>query len=77
MSCCGRQRVAMSGERINAVDQGAPLWFLYAGVRAIVVKGTATGHIYRFAPGCALRVHGSDAPSMREIPGLRRRDVST
>jgi len=54
----------------------AAVRFSYAGVRTIVVRGAATGHIYRFAPGTSLRVHGSDAPSMREIPGLRRGDIS-
>ena len=58
------------------VEEGVAVRFSNAGVRTILVKGAATGHIYRFAPGTSLRVHGSDAPSMREIPGLRQRDIS-
>jgi hypothetical protein len=77
MSCCGRQRAMMiAHERAGDEDESAPVWFLYAGVRTIVVKGGATGHVYRFAPGHMLRVHGDDASSMREIPGLRPRDLT-
>jgi hypothetical protein len=74
MSCCGRQRTMMASERAGGEDESTPIWFLYAGVRTILVKGGATGHVYRFAPGQVLRVHSGDAASMREIPGLRPRD---
>ena len=76
MSCCGRQRSMMARERAGDEEERAPIWFLYAGVRTIIVKGGATGHVYRFAPGEILRVYGGDAASMREIPGLRPRDVT-
>lgn len=76
MSCCGKQRTAMMAERTSDIDDTPPVWLSYAGVRAIVVKGPATGRVYRFAPGNWLRVHGSDAPSMRDIPGLKKRDVT-
>ncbi len=66
----------MARERAGDEDESAPIWFLYAGVRTIIVKGGATGHVYRFAPGEILRVHSGDAASMREIPGLRPRDVT-
>jgi hypothetical protein len=77
MSCCGRQRAAMVVARTGDIEESEPVWLSYAGVQAIVVKGTATGHVYRFSPGNWLRVHGSDAPSMREIPGLKNRDVTS
>jgi hypothetical protein len=67
----------MMAERTGAIEKSEAVLISYAGVRAIVVKGPATGRIYRFAPGNWLRVHGSDAPSMREIPGLKKRDVNT
>ena len=73
MSCCGRQR-AMTVEPTGAVGESEPLWISYSGAGVVVVKGPATGHVYRFSPGSWRRVHGSDAPSMRGIPGLRRRD---
>jgi hypothetical protein len=76
MSCCGRQRAAMMAERTGDVDESEPIWLSYAGVRAILVNGPATGRVYRFAPGNWLRVHRRDAPSMRGIPGLKKRDVT-
>jgi hypothetical protein len=75
MSCCGRQRAALGGERAGLVNEGAPVWISYAGVRTISVKGPATGHIYRFVPGNSLRVHADDAPSLRDIPGLQARQA--
>jgi hypothetical protein len=75
MSCCGRQRAAMAAQPTGGIEESEPVWLSYAGVRAIVVKGPATGHVYRFVPGRWLRVHGSDAGSMREIPGLKKREV--
>ncbi|HEY6344729.1 MAG TPA: hypothetical protein VIY49_24805 [Bryobacteraceae bacterium] len=76
MSCgCGAGR-AMMNERERDLDDSAPIWFSFAGAKVIVVKGGATGRIYRFVPGSRLRVHAGDAPSMRAIPGLRRQDGS-
>jgi hypothetical protein len=74
MSCCGRKRAAMTASGIDDIEESEPIWLSFAGVRAIVVKGPATGRYYRFAPGNRLRVHASDAPSMREIPGLKKTD---
>lgn len=76
MNCCGRQRAVATGERTSGAEEREPVWISYAGVGVVVVKGPATGHVYRFSPGNWRRVHGSDAPAMREIPGLRRREVS-
>jgi len=66
----------MAGNGSSGVQNGTAVRFSYAGVRTIVVKGAATGHIYRFAPGTSLNVQASDAASMREIPGLRPQDIS-
>jgi hypothetical protein len=46
--------------------------FEYNGPAAITVTGPATGVTYRFSgKGVRLPVHGSDAPSLVSIPGLR------
>jgi hypothetical protein len=72
MSCgCGAGR-AMMNKRGRDLDEGDPIWFSFAGAKVIVVKGGATGRLYRFVPGSRLRVHASDAPSMKAIPGLRQ-----
>ncbi|HEY1159666.1 MAG TPA: hypothetical protein VGE83_03500 [Terracidiphilus sp.] len=46
--------------------------FEFNGAAPIVVTGPATGATYRFsAKGARLSVHGSDAPSLVSVPGLR------
>jgi hypothetical protein len=65
----------MAFNRAGAVEDRAPVLYSYAGVRTIVVRGSATGRVYRFAPGTSLRVHGGDAPSMHAVPGLRQLHV--
>jgi hypothetical protein len=46
--------------------------FEFNGVTPIAVTGPATGATYRFsAKGVRLSVHGSDAPSLVSVPGLR------
>lgn len=46
--------------------------FEYLGHGLMTVTGPFTGQIYRFAgPGARLAVHGSDAPSLATVPGLR------
>jgi hypothetical protein len=57
MKCCGRQRAAMMAGRTGDIEESEPVWLSYAGVRAIVVKGPASGRFYRFTPGNWLRVH--------------------
>jgi hypothetical protein len=57
------------------LDESGPIWFSFAGPKVIVVKGGATGRIYRFAPGSRLRVYASDAPSMKAVPGLRGQET--
>jgi hypothetical protein len=71
MSCgCGAGRAAMN-DGGRDLDESSPVWFSFAGAKVMVVKGGATGRIYRFVPGSRLRVHASDTPSMIAIPGLR------
>jgi len=46
--------------------------FEYNGPTAITVTGPATGVTYRFSgKGVRLPVHGSDAPSLVSVPGLK------
>jgi hypothetical protein len=46
--------------------------FVYDGVAALVVTGSATGRRYRFAArGARLMVDPQDAPAMRRTPKLR------
>jgi hypothetical protein len=74
MSCCGQKRVEVYGGGAGAASVPAAVRLSYGGVRTIVIRGGATGSLYRFAPGSSLQVHGADAPSMRAIPGLRLGD---
>ena len=76
MSCCGQKRVEVYGKGVDGVSESAAVQLSYGGVRVIMVRGTATGSLYRFAPGSSLKVHGADAPYMRAIPGLRQDDNS-
>jgi hypothetical protein len=71
MSCCGQQRAGLSNGSNSVAGRTTTLRYSYTGVRAIIVKGEATGHVYRFAPGSSLHVHGGDATYMQGIPGLR------
>jgi hypothetical protein len=77
MSCCGQKRAEVYGSGASGADVAAAVRLSYGGVRTIVVRGAATGSMYRFVPGSSLRVHGADASSMRAIPGLRLGDPSS
>ena len=74
MSCCGQKRVELYSKSAGGAVELAAVQLSYGGVRTIMVRGTATGSVYRFAPGSSLKVHGADAPYMRAIPGLRQDD---
>ncbi|MYN07988.1 hypothetical protein [Pseudoduganella aquatica] len=53
-----------------ATPAGVP--FVYDGLAALVVTGSATGRRYRFAArGVRLMVDPLDAPTMRQTPKLR------
>lgn len=80
MSCCGGHRAAQRASylpspapaRESAFMRVKPVTFEYNGARAIAVTGPATGATYRFpGKGARLSVHGSDAPSLVSVPGLR------
>jgi hypothetical protein len=46
--------------------------FEYLGSGQLTVTGPLTGVVYHFAsPGARVTVHGSDAPSLLSVPGLK------
>ncbi|MGJ5816643.1 hypothetical protein [Paludibaculum fermentans] len=77
MSCCGSQRAAArpaqtgpSGEARHWNSGGVQ--FEYSGQGQLVVTGPLTGMVYRFGGGAGrVSVHGSDAPSLVSVPGLK------
>jgi len=84
MSCCGGNRAAQRSSYQaspaglhrnpvpNASTSAKAVNFEYSGATALTVAGPATGSIYRFSrSGMRLAVHGSDAPSLLAVPGLR------
>lgn len=79
MSCCGSQRASLrqtstapaSSTAVHTRVQ-ADVSFEYSGNGQLTVTGPLTGQVYRFTPTAArLRVHGSDAPSLVSVPGLK------
>jgi hypothetical protein len=80
MSCCGGHRAVQRANfaalpapmRENASLRVKAVTFEYNADRAIAVTGPLTGATYRFSgKGARLFVHGSDAPSLLSVPGLR------
>jgi len=80
MSCCGGHRAAQrtsyqpspAPARAHATTPAKPVTFEYYGSGAIAVAGPATGATYRFSgKGARLSVHGSDAPPLLSVPGLK------
>ncbi len=86
MSCCGGNRAAQRNVYQTSLSMpsrsAAPasrsaasakiVHFEYTGMTAISVTGPATGSTYRFdRRGARLAVHGTDAPSLLAVPGLR------
>jgi hypothetical protein len=80
MSCCGGQRAAQRTNyqtaKAGAHDRSSvpvkSVTFEYSGARTLAVTGPYTGATYRFpAKGARLIVHGSDAPSLLSVPGLK------
>jgi hypothetical protein len=74
MSCCGQQRAEYLRINAGVANAAAAVQLSYGGVRTILVRGMATGSLYRFVPGSTLQVLGADASFMRAIPGLRQND---
>jgi len=78
MSCCGSQRSALRQEWSAAQQRESEyftfdsLEFEYSGHGELTVTGPLSGVVYRFTTSDRrVRVHGSDAPSLLTVPGLR------
>ena len=79
MSCCGQGRTAYSQANISSTPPQenqyritTPVEFEYSGNGELTVTGPLSGVIYRFTPTARrVRVHGSDAPSLLTVPGIR------
>lgn len=79
MSCCGNGRTAYSQAnmgstppRENQYRISTPIEFEYSGQGELTVTGPLSGVVYRFSPSVRrVSVHGSDAPSLLSVPGLR------
>lgn len=78
MSCCGSQRATLRQDWNPAEQSDTQYWtsgpieFEYAGFGELTVTGPLTGIEYRFtAEDRRVRVHGSDAPSLLSVPGLK------
>jgi hypothetical protein len=82
MSCCGSQRTALRQEwsasgRSESPSESqhwtsGPIDFEYSGHGELTVIGPLSGVVYRFtANDRRVRVHGSDAPSLISVPGLK------
>jgi hypothetical protein len=78
MSCCGNQRSALRQEWGTAEQRESEyftfdsLEFEYSGNGELTVTGPLSGLVYNFSAGNRrVRVHGSDAPSLLAVPGLR------
>jgi hypothetical protein len=78
MSCCGSQRAAARTAQSPGASGETRHWstgavqFEYSGQGQLVVTGPLTGMVYRFGGGMGrVSVHGSDAPSLVSVPGLK------
>jgi hypothetical protein len=78
MSCCGNQRAALRQQLSPSPGGDAEFWtsgpieFEYSGYGELTVTGPLSGTVYRFtANDRRVRVHGSDAPSLLSVPGLK------
>ena len=79
MSCCGNGRTAYSQANMGSTPPPenqyritTPLEFEYVGQGELTVTGPLSGVVYRFTPSARrVSVHGSDAPSLLSVPGLR------
>ena len=78
MSCCGKLRAALRQQTLTAPPPASPAYtpraveFEYSGSSQPAVTGPLTVVVYRFrGPGSRVRVDGSDAPSLKSVPGLK------
>jgi hypothetical protein len=91
MPCCGDKRrqfsdvtpsrrapsvgVSSRGTGRTAADS-AVVYFEYTGKTGIMVWGTATARRYVFTAGTKVGVDGRDAPSLNDVPELRRVEIA-
>ena len=73
MSCCGQQRTQFTGSYASGGAAPERHFFRYVGRTALTVAGPVSGKYYRFlAPGATVEADPRDAPSLAEIPQLRK-----
>jgi hypothetical protein len=70
MPCCGQGRAQFTGAGTPVPERH---FFRYAGTTALTVAGPVSGKYYRFpAPGATVEADPRDAPSLEQVPQLRR-----
>ena len=73
MSCCGKQRTQFAGSYSSGGPAPERHFFRYVGRTALTVAGPVSGKYYRFpAPGATVEADAVDAPSLEQVPQLRR-----
>ncbi len=73
MSCCGKQRAQFNGSFSSGGPAPERHFFRYMGKTALTVVGPVSGQYYRFsAPGATVEADPNDAPSLEQVPQLRR-----
>ena len=76
MGCCGKSRTVASPQPAQAEPKPAPpreASFQYIGASVLTVRGPMSKRFYRFdAPGSIIAVDTRDAPSLAQVPMLRR-----
>jgi hypothetical protein len=73
MSCCGKQRTQLTGSFSPGGSVPERHFFRYVGETALTVAGPLSGKYYRFpAPGATVEADPRDAPSLEQVPQLRR-----
>jgi len=71
MSCCGSQRTQFTGSYGGHAPERH--FFRYGGKAALTGAGPVSGKNYRFsAPGATVEADARDAPSLEQVPQLRR-----
>jgi hypothetical protein len=69
--CCGKQRSQFGSFTRSPMPERH--FFRYVGATAITVAGPVSGKYYRFpAPGATVEADSRDAPSLEQVPQLRR-----
>jgi hypothetical protein len=68
-SCCGRKRAALT-EGAARPEPAEQISYRYFGLRPLIIRGGASGRLYRFTPGAIQPVSAADTASLAGIPGL-------